>query len=353
MPEYNVSEDTREVDLIVSIDEDRPMKVRRLLVTGNEKTRDKVVRREVRVNETDLVNTKLLRRSFQRINNLNFFESIEITPARVGTDEVDLSIRVKEKSTGALSIGGGYSSVDRLVALAEITQGNLFGRGQLIRARAEMGGRRNTYSFTFREPYLFDKPVSGTISAFNQVRDFNSYQERRVGGNLILGKSFSEYFSGSLSYTLESLNIFDIDPVDAPSLIIEQGGETVTSSLGNTLAYDSRDFIFDPSTGTHVVASVEYAGTFLRGDNNFVKGVLDISRFFPLPLGTVFSAHGKVGLATGIQGTALPVGERFFVGGINSVRGFDFGEAGPIDEETGEIIGGTKELIFNLEFLFP
>ncbi|HSG05358.1 MAG TPA: BamA/TamA family outer membrane protein, partial [Nitrospiria bacterium] len=144
-----------------------------------------------------------------------------------------------------------------------------------------------------------------------------------------------------------------VEVPDVPQLILDQEGETVTSSIGTTLSYDSRDFIFDPSSGFHLVGSVEYAGTFLRGDNNFVKGILDASQFFPLPLKTVFSMHGRLGLATGIHGTELPVGERFFVGGINTVRGFDFGEAGPIDEETGEIIGGTKELIFNFEFLFP
>lgn len=352
IPQYSVDPATRKVDLVVEVTEDNPMRVRRISIGGNEKTRDKVIRREIRVNEQELVNTTLLRRSFQRVNNLNFFESVDIAPERVGPEEVDLQIRVKEKSTGSLSVGGGYSSVDRVVGLAEITQGNLFGRGQLLRARVEVGKRRNTYSLTFREPYLLDYPVSGTVNLFNQRRDFNSYKERRVGGSIILGKSFTEYVSGSLSYTRETLTVFDLSS-SAPARIQSQAGQSVTSSMGATVARDTRDFIFDPKEGSRVALSGEYAGTFLGGDNDFVKGILDLSRYFSLPLDLVLSLHGRLGYATGIAGSELPIGERFFVGGINTVRGFNFGRAGPVDPLTNEIVGGNKELITNTELLIP
>ncbi|MEK6684013.1 MAG: outer membrane protein assembly factor BamA [Nitrospirota bacterium] len=362
IPQYTTDLATKTVDLALDIAEDNPMQIRQVMITGNDKTRDKVVRREIRLNEQELVNTKLLRRSFQRINNLNFFDSVEIVPERVGADKVDLQVRVKEKSTGAFSIGGGYSSIDHVVGMAEITQGNLFGRGELLRGRAEFGERRNTYSLTFSEPYLLDHPVSGTVDLFNQTRDFNSYKERRIGGDMVLGKSFSEYLRGSLSYTLETLTLFDVAQDDpntpeiessAPSLVIKQEGKSTTSSLGATIARDTRDFYFDPKEGTRTALTVEYAGTFLGGDNNFVKTILDVSRFFPIRWDTVFSLHGRLGYATGISGTELPVGERFYVGGINTVRGFKFGTAGPIDPATGEITGGNKELIFNAEYLVP
>lgn len=360
VPQFSTHSEDRTVDLLLKISEDRQIQIRQIQIAGNDKTRDKVIRREIRLNEQEVINTRLLRRSFQRINNLNFFDSIEITPQRIAEDQVDLSIRVKEKSTGALSIGGGYSSVDGFVGLAEITQGNLFGRGQLLRGRGEFGKRRTTYSLTFREPYLLDKPVSGAVNAFNQERDFDTYQERRIGGDLVLGKAFTEYVSGSLSYTLESLKIFDVSE-SAPSQIVEQEGKTVTSSLGATLARDTRDFFFDPREGARTALSVEYAGTFLGGDNDFVKTILDLSRFFPLKWDMVFSLHGRLGYAVGIEGDELPLGERFFVGGINTVRGFKFGTAGPCKNDAdeivpcdeGEIVGGNKELIFNAEYLVP
>jgi outer membrane protein insertion porin family len=245
--------------------------------------------------------------------------------------------------------------------MADITQGNLFGRGELLRGRAEFGKLRNTYSLTFSEPYLLDHPVSGTVDLFNQTRDFNSYKERRIGGDLVLGKSFSEYVRGSLSYTFETLTLFDVQrdnpETSAPRLVIDQidqeGKKSTTSSLGATIARDTRDFYFDPKEGGRTALTVEYAGTFLGGDNNYVKTILDVSRFFPLGWDTVFSLHGRWGSATGISGTELPIGERFYVGGINTVRGFKFGTAGPIDPATGEIIGGNKELIFNAEYLVP
>lgn len=362
IPQFDPKPNERKVDLIIQIREDNQMTVRRVGISGNDKTRDKVIRREIRVEEQEIANMKLLRRSFQRINNLNFFESIELLPERIDADHVDLNVRLKEKPTGSLSIGGGYSSVDGAIALAQITEGNLFGRGQLLRAQAELGRRRTTYSLTFREPYLFDYNVSGTLSGFNQERDFDTYKERRLGGSAVLGKSFTEYVSGSLSYTREKLNIFDVDQDDpdtddvveksAPALVIEQEGASVTSSVGTTLAYDTRDFSFDPKEGGRYAVSAEIAGNILGGTNEFFKGVLDARQYFPVFWDTVFSLHGRFGYATGMNGESLPVGERFFVGGINTVRGFKFGRAGPLSD-SGEIQGGNRELIFNAEFLFP
>jgi len=353
VPQLSPHLEDKTVDVTFQVTEDDPVKVREIRITGNDKTRDKVIRREIRVNEQELVNTKLLRRSFQRLNNLNFFENIEIVPEQVEPGWVDLNVKVKEKPTGTFSIGGGYSSVNRFIAMTEITQGNLFGRGQLLRAKAELGGRRQTYSLTFREPYLFDSNISGTTDFFNTVREFGTYEEKRIGGDLVLGRSFGEYVNGSVSYTLERLHITDVQG-DAPDLIKDQAaeGKTLTSALGFSLSRDTRDFIFDPTEGARNAISLEYAGTFLGGDNDYYKVIFDSSRFFPLWREHVLSIHGRIGYAAGIGDEELPAGERFFVGGINTVRGFKFGKAGPITS-TGEILGGNKELFVNVEYLIP
>jgi len=351
VPQLSPHIEDKTVDVNFQVTEDNQVKVREVNITGNDKTRDKVIRREIRVNEQEVVNTKLLRRSFQRLNNLNFFENIEIVPEQVEPGWVDLNVKVKEKPTGSFSIGGGYSSVDRFIATTEVSQGNLFGRGQLLRAKAEYGKRRKTYSLTFREPYLFDTETSGTTDLFDSIRSFGSYEERRVGGDIVLGRQFGEYVSGTVSYTLETLDIRNVTDV-APDLIKEQAqrGSTLTSALGFSLARDTRDFIFDPSSGSRNSISFEYAGTFLGGDNYYYKVIGDTSRFFPLWRDHVLSLHGRIGYAMGIDGRELPVGERFFVGGINTVRGFKFGKAGPITS-TGEVLGGNKELYFNVEYL--
>ncbi len=356
VPDILPNAEGKTVALTYRVIEGDSYKVRNITIRGNDKTRDKVVRREIRQNEQDTVNTQLLRRSFQRINNLNFFEDINLVPVKVGSGMVDLNVEVREKSTGTLSLGGGYSSVDNFVGQFEVNQGNLFGRGQLLRAKAEFGGRRSSYSLTFREPYLADSTYSGQVDVFNQSRTFQSYKEKRTGGDFILGKSFGEYINSNISYTLETLKVFDLNTVApfAPLLVQTQAalGETLTSALGFSISRDTRDFRFDPKSGTNHSLSLEYAGTFLGGDNAYYKVVLDSSRYFPAWRDHVFSLHGRVGYADGIDEKVLPAGERFFVGGINTVRGFKFGKAGPLTPD-GVISGGNKEVFLNMEYLIP
>jgi outer membrane protein insertion porin family len=360
-PQVLPNTENKKVDLAYQISEGTPYRIREINIEGNDKTRDKVIRREMRQNEQEQINTVLLRRSYQRIHNLNFFENIDIVPKKVSDEEVDLNVSVTEKSTGSFIAGAGYSSVDRLVGQLEINNGNLFGKGQLLRVRSELGERRTTYSMTFREPYLLDSTFSGTVDLFNQVRTFNAfndfrenqYQEKRVGGSLIVGKSFGEYFHASVSHTRENLLLFDVG-ANAPALIQDQArlGETQTHALGFSMTRDTRDFIFDPKQGAKNTLSLEHAGTFLGGDNDYYKVTVDSGRFFPSILTHVVSLHGHVGFADGVEGKTLPVGERFFVGGINSVRGFRFGRAGPITE-SGVVKGGNKALFMNLEYLIP
>ena len=348
IPQFSPNPETRTVDLLLEVNEENRIRVRQINIFGNDKTRDKVIRRELRLDEQEIIDTKALRRSFERLRNLNFFDNVEIVPQPVDKEHVDLNVSVKEKSTGSFSIGGGYSSQDRFVGLFELTQGNFLGLGELLRARVELGRRRTSYSLTFREPYVLDYPISGTVDLFNQTRNFDTYKERRIGGSLSLGKSFTEYVSGSASYLLESIHIFDLNAA-APKQIREQSGKTVTSSIGLSLARDTRDFAFDPHAGSRQALSIEYAG--LGGDNEFIKVIGDSSIYFPLWFDTVLSLHGRIGHAEGVNGKKLPLGERFFVGGINTVRGFAFGRAGPIS--SGQIIGGNTEFIFNTEYLFP
>lgn len=372
VPQLAPDLENKTVDVTFQITEENQVRVREINISGNDKTRDKVIRREIRVNEQEVINTRLLRRSFQRLQNLNFFENVEIVPERVEAGWVDLDVKVKEKPTGTFSIGGGYSSVDRFIATAEVTQGNLFGRGQLLRAKVETGKRRNTYSLTFREPYLFDTNISGTTDFFNQVRSFDSYQEKRIGGDLVLGRSFGEYVNASVSYTIETIRVFDLrqitvlpDPANPeisqqvidptiPFQVRTQAalGNTMTRALGFSLSRDTRDFVFDPREGSRNSISLQYAGTFLGGDNDYYRMIGDSSRFFPLMWDHVLSVHGRFGYANGIGEKDLPVGERFYVGGINTVRGFKFGKAGPVTP-AGEVIGGNKELFFNIEYLIP
>jgi outer membrane protein insertion porin family len=226
--------------------------------------------------------------------------------------------------------------------------------------------------------------VAGTTDLFDQERNFDSYKEGRRGGGIVLSKAFNEYVDASMGYTLESLRVFDTPRVDetekdtngdgiidipaadqngdvviessactAATLICNQEklGRTTTSSVSMSVARDTRDFFFDPRQGSRNAISYEHAGTFMGGSNDYYKVILDSSRYFPLWLDTVVSVHGRLGYAQGMGGKELPQGERFYVGGLNSIRGFDFGRAGPV--ESGDVVGGNKQLIFNAEYLFP
>lgn len=349
-PDLRPDESSREVDITLDIEMGEKVKVRRINISGNEKTRDKVVRREIRLHELDYLDTSALKRSFQRINNLNFFENIEIVPELVTKDMVDLNVKVKEKPTGAFSMGGGYSSVYGLVGMLDLTEGNLFGKGELLKLKGEFGELRTSYDLTFKEPWFLDTPTSLTINLFDTVRSFNTYDINSRGGNVGVGRSFGEYWSGGVSYGIQTINVKGTPPSSFSR------GESRTASLTTYGTRDTRDNYWDPRSGTKNNVSVEYADQFLGGDNVFVKYTLDTVWYYPLILDSAFMVHGRYAAGQGLRGDEFPANEKFYVGGIYTVRGFDYGKASTpstIDPLTGDLLGADKELIINAEYIIP
>ncbi len=342
--------------------------IRNINISGNEKTRDKVIRRELRLNEAELIDTAALKRSFERLNNMNYFETVEIIPKQVDPNTVDLDIKVKEKATGTFSVGGGFSSLDQLSLVADITEGNLFGRGQLLKIRGQLGQRRSYGVVSFREPYLFDEELSGQVDVYSRQTFYFNYFEERVGGDIVLGKWFSEYLSGSVSLLREQLKISNdvstdlllaggsttsVPTTDLPLLIRDQLGTSTTSAVVLGVARDTRDFFADPKSGARYGLTGEFAGSLLGGDNYFYKLIGDSIWYFPAVWDTVFSPRVRLGVAQSYRsGDPLPVGERFFVGGIQTIRGFSFGTAGPVASDNS-ILGATKQLLFNFDYIFP
>jgi outer membrane protein insertion porin family len=366
VPLFNIDQEKKTVALSFEIQEGGEVRIGRIDITGNNKSRDKVIRREMRLDEGDLYSKKALKRSYERINNLNFFESVDISPERRLQEPVmDLNIRVKEKMTGSLSIGGGYSSVDKIMGIAEVTQGNLGGRGQLLKFKVQWGSTRRIYMVSFMEPYLFDKALWGRIDLYNQDQDYDGYKLKSNGIGLSIGKSFTEYVSGSIRYSLDQSDTYDI--TTAPTYLLQKqidsyGTVLTTSSLTANLSRDSRDFYLDPKTGSRNTVFVQYAGGVLGGDPNFIKSVADSAWYFPLFWDTVFMTRGRIGYVETVSELPIPTGERFFVGGAGSVRGYRYGTIGtigpngPIEIGPDGIlyrVGGNKELIFNIEYTFP
>jgi outer membrane protein insertion porin family len=339
------------ININFSVTEGEIFRIRRISILGNDKTRDKVIRREVRLDEGNIYNSKLLKRSYQRITNLNYFDSVELSPKPVVHERlIDIDVRVKEKLTGMITVGGGYSSVDKFIVTGEITQTNLFGKGLYLKMRADISGIRANYHLKITDPWFMDKPVSASFSVFNEVFEFPDYDKKATGGSIGFGKELSEYVKGNITYKLEEVRISDVAE-DASSIIKDQEGKRLTSSISPSIWRDSRDNYLDPTSGSRNAIYTTLAG--IGGDNYFIKGLFDSLWFFPFKWDTTFSFRGRIGYASGIGGKSLPLYERFYVGGIDTVRGLGFGEGGPRDDDTDEIIGGTKELIFNVEYIFP
>ncbi|HTP05292.1 MAG TPA: outer membrane protein assembly factor BamA [Nitrospirota bacterium] len=357
VPLFNVDPERKMVTINIEIQEGGEVRIGRINISGNTKTRDKVIRREMRLDEGDLYSKKALKRSYDRLNNLNFFESIDIVPERRQQEPLmDLDVKVKEKMTGTLSVGGGYSSVDKLMAIVEVAQGNLGGRGQLLKVKTQWGGTHRIVMLSFMEPYLFDEPIWGRVDVYRQEQTYDGYTLLTDGFGIGTGKSFSEYLSGSIRYSLDQSQAKDINVYPIPfalQLQLENYGTIITTSaVTASLTRDSRDFYLDPKTGSRNTMFVEFAGGPLGGDPEFIKTVLDSAWYFPLPWDTVFLARGRIGYIESLIEKPIPIGERFFVGGSGTVRGFRYGTDGPVDIY-GNRVGGNKELIFNFEYSFP
>ncbi len=355
VPNVNPNPEERMATIILNIKEGEMMRIRQINVNGNDKTKDNVIRRELRVDEQDVIDTPSLKRSFQRLNNLNFFETVEILPQQVDVDKVDLNVRVKEKPTGQFSIGGGFSTLDKLVAIADITEGNLGGNGWMGRIRGQLGQQRTLGLITFRNPYLNDSLTSMQVDVYRSMTNYITYFEKKSGASLTFGRWLSEYVTGSFSMMAEQLNFTDPNSnclINPELIICQQLGDQTTTGFRTSLARDTRDYYLDPRTGWRTSVGFDLGTPYLGGTNNFYKYYLDVIKYTPLPYDTRFSFHARYGVAEGLGGKPVPLTELFFVGGINTMRGFVFGRAGPVDPITYSLLGAAKELIFNNDFIF-
>ena len=343
---------TRSARIVFVIDEGDMVRIRDIRITGNTKTRDNVIRRNLRVAERDMIDSPAIKRSFQRLNNLNFFETVEILPKQISPGEVDLDVKVKEKPTGSFSIGGGFSTLDQFSLIANITEGNFLGRGYLARIRGQLGGRRTVGTVTFRNPAVYDSLTSGQVDIFRSRTNFLTYLSKRAGANLTAGRGFSEFLTGTFTLVAEHIKISDVDD-DAPDIIKDQKGTQSTTGFRATLFRDSRDFKLDPRRGMRTGIRTSFGTDLLGGSNNFYSVSLDALKYTPLPFWDFRHAlRARIGYGDGFSGEELPVPEFFFVGGINTVRGFKFGRAGPVTDGN-DPEGGNKQLIFNNDLIFP
>ncbi len=353
-PNVIPNDQERTVNIIFSVKEGEMMRIRQINIFGNNKTRDNVIRREIRVDEQDVIDTPSLKRSFQRLNNLNFFETVEILPEKVAPDKVDLNVRVKEKPTGQFSIGGGFSSLDRLMAIANITEGNIGGYGYMGRISGQLGQRRSMGTITFRNPYLNDSLTSFQVDGYRTMTNFLSFFESRTGGSITLGRWLSEYNTGSISIFGEEINYRSpaLGVCESRPDICDQLGRQSTTGFRIHAFRDTRDYFLDPRSGWRIGGGFDWGTPWMGGSNNFVKYTADVIKVTPLPFDMRLSLRGRFGEIRPFEGKPVPLSERFYVGGINTVRGFVFGRAGPVVPTTRTTIGAAKQIIFNADLVF-
>ena len=197
VPDLVPDDSNKTVAVKLNIDEGDKYRIGRVEISGNTKTRDKVIRREIRLAEGDTFDSSKLKRSYERINNLGFFEKVEMVPKPKSEEKaVDLEVKVKERPTGFLSVGGGYSSVDKFIATADLTQGNLFGKGQYIKLKAELGGVSSFYELSFRDPYFLDSPYALSTGLYHTTREYIEYDKKATGFYVGLGKDLAEFWRG-------------------------------------------------------------------------------------------------------------------------------------------------------------
>jgi outer membrane protein insertion porin family len=351
------------IDVHYNIEEGTRSFVNRVNIEGNTRTKDKVIRREVLVAPGDVFNTVRVDTTKKRLENLGYFAKVETYPEETDIPgRKDLTILVQEKRTGSLSFGGGFSTVDKLVGFAELTQGNfdLFnwpsftGGGQKFRLRLQYGTERKDFILTISEPYFLDRRLSLTGQAFyNEANYLSSFYDQRNYGFLFeLRKPINTYTYGTLGYTLQNIEIFNV-AASAPEFILDQQGSFVESKIFSSVVFDSRDNPLLSRRGQRVTFSPAIAGGFLGGDVQVYALDLEGSQYFRLPKDTILLINGEV--ATVSQwgsGNEVPIFERLYLGGSNNLRGFPFREVGPKDEN-GEPKGGQSMARATIEWTFP
>jgi outer membrane protein insertion porin family len=355
-PSINTNKEEKLVDIIINLNKGDLVYLNRITIKGNTRTRDKVIRRELLVREKGVFDSKALRLSHQRLQRLDFFEEVSINPEPTpDKTKMDLVVEVKEKPTGAFSVGGGYSSVDSLMFMAEISQNNFLGRGQRLALSGNISGTATRYNLGFTEPHFLDTQLMLGIDLYNWKREYDSYTRDSKGVAFRFGYPVWELWKMVFSYGYDDTELSDVNLETAPPSIIGSIDINITSYVSLNFNRDTRNNLFATTRGSQNVLHTKYAGGILGGDSQFTKVDGFTSWFFPgfFISDTAFHVKLSAGQVWENEDQSLPDYEKFYLGGITTIRGFKTRSIGIEDPETGEIFGGQIMWFTNLEYHFP
>ncbi len=359
--------ETGMVEVKINIQEGGLAYIERVKVQGNTRTRDIVVRRELRLYPGDRFDGSKLRRSKERLSNLGYFEDVSFDIEDTDTfDRKNLVVQVKEAKTGSFSFGGGFSTVDRVVGFIEVEQRNFditnwptfVGGGQRLQVRAETGSSKNNLLLSFTEPWVFDRPISFGFDLYARDREREddtgyAYDEERVGGKLRLSKQFGEFDRAGISYKWEEVEISNFEPGVSAALLAEAGTNAV-SVFGINYTHDERDSVFNPRKGWVFNSGFDIAGGILGADKDFYRVTLGGSYYVPLAYDSVLEFRARTGIVDAYgDSSSVPIFERFFAGGASSIRGYEQRGVGPQDATTKDPIGGESMIVSTVEYTVP
>lgn len=328
--------------------------VEHIHITGNVRTLDEVIRREILLVEGDPFNKSKLARSEQNIRNLNFFEKVKMEVRQGSAPDLTIvDVHVEEKSTGEVSLGAGFSTSDGLIGDLSFSERNLLGTGRRVKVAGSLSSNTNRFDISFVEPYFLNRDIAAGVSAFNTEtndEDTRTYTEKRTGGNLFMNYPLSENWRQTLKYRLISTDITGVDP-GASRFLREQEGKRTTSAVSQRLAYDVRDSRIAPTQGYNFWLETEVAG--LGFDSRHVSGVTGLTYYYPVTDKTVFKVLSEVGAITGYGGRDVEINERFSLGGPTSLRGFERYGIGPRDLIDGDAAAGNLFYRGSVQLTFP
>ncbi|HSA59824.1 MAG TPA: outer membrane protein assembly factor BamA [bacterium] len=332
--------------------------VERINISGNTITRDKVLRREVLLTENSLYNETRLRQSQQRLQALGYFEEVNFaTPRGSADDRININITVKEKPTGTFSIGAGFSSAENFIFTASIAKQNFLGYGISGQFSTELSSKRQLFVLSFEDAHFLDSDWLLSVSGFRTVNVFTDFDRRSFGGSLSLGHRLFEWSSIRLGYQIEDVDVGDFRTT-VPA-VFNQNLSGLTSSASVTLARDTRNNRIFPTKGMYASSSVEYAG--LGGDNEFLRWTENFRYYQPIWKGLVGKINMTIAQISSLNSLPVPLFERFFMGGVNSLRGYTLRSVGPSVQIPNSVAGGDNRFVyggnkmvqFNFELEFP
>lgn len=359
---------TRTVDLELQVQRGDLVYFERIDVVGNTKTRDKVIRREMRVFEGDKYSATGIARSKARIYQLGYFETVEVTTNRGSRpDTMNVQVEIKEKSTGTFQVGAGFSSVESFIATMQISQNNFLGNGNLLSLSAQLSFgtyARQLATFDFIEPYFLDTRWQLGFKAYITKRFYQDFARSATGFSPTLGYPLTLDWRVNFGYTLERIQIDEVGggrQIDYENL----NNNGMNSAFNASIAYDTRDNRLFPRSGHYHILAAEVSNKAWGSNTSleYQRFTMNIQRYVPLPFNFTLKFRGQFGYITGNGEQGVQISERFFPGGIYSVRGFNPRSLGPrvnvgfkgepLGETTEFVRGGNKEVVFNLELEFP